>query len=455
MKPFLYFFLLSSKLAVFGSVKNILLIVSDDLKADAINCYGNKTARTPNIDSLAAEGTLFLNAYCQGTVCAPSRASFMRGRYLGKNEITWGEHFQHHGYSSTRVGKIFHMRVPGDIIAGTDGNDVPECWTAKYNIPGKEAHTPGNYACLNLNKFTSELEGRESTKMPNRMFVTVNYQGNGYDQPDWKTATKSIELLHTFKEEKKPFFLATGFIRPHYPNVAPKQYFDLYPYKKITLPFVPDGDLLDMPKMAISNSNSSRFGIDKFPENQKKMWSGYLATVTYMDEQVGRILNALKKLKLDKETAIFFTSDHGYLLGEHNFWQKGNLREEVTRIPLIIKKPNEKPGISKSLVELVDLFPTACEIAGIKIPVSVQGKSLVPVLKNPDAKIKELAFSFVKNGSSMRYKKWAYMKYKDGTEELYDMQNDPKQFNNLASTKKYSKVMENLRYKFKIKAELH
>ena len=125
---------------------------------------------------------------------------------LEKNEITWGEHFQHHGYSSTRVGKIFHMRVPGDIIAGTDGNDVPECWTTKYNIPGKEAHTPGNYACLNLNKFTSELEGRESTKMPNRMFVTVNYQGNGHDQPDWKTATKSIELLHTFKEEKNRFF---------------------------------------------------------------------------------------------------------------------------------------------------------------------------------------------------------------------------------------------------------
>ena len=108
-----------------AKVKNILLIVSDDLKADALACYGSKVADTPNIDQLAKEGTLFQNAYCQGTVCRPSRASFMRGRYHGKKEITWGEHFQKNGYSSTRVGKIFHMRVPGDIIAGTDGDDVP------------------------------------------------------------------------------------------------------------------------------------------------------------------------------------------------------------------------------------------------------------------------------------------------------------------------------------------
>ena len=159
MKLLPYFFLLASTLTVVGSIKNILLIVSDDLKADAINCYGNKTASTPNIDRLASEGTLFQNAYCQGTVCAPSRASFMRGRYFGKNQITWGNIFKIMDIQVQRVGKIFHMRVPGDIIAGTDGQDVAECWSAKYNIPGKEAHTPGNYACLNLNKFTTKLEG--------------------------------------------------------------------------------------------------------------------------------------------------------------------------------------------------------------------------------------------------------------------------------------------------------
>ncbi|HAE12342.1 MAG TPA: iduronate-2-sulfatase, partial [Opitutae bacterium] len=166
-------------LSVHAKVKNVLLIVSDDLKADALACYGNKVAETPSIDQLAREGTLFRNAYCQGTVCRPSRASFMRGRYHGGKQITWGEHFQKNGYSSTRVGKIFHMRVPGDVIAGTDGDDVPACWSAKYNMPGKEAHTPGNYACLNLNKFTTDLKGRQSTRMPYRMFVTVDYVGDG------------------------------------------------------------------------------------------------------------------------------------------------------------------------------------------------------------------------------------------------------------------------------------
>ena len=129
-----YIILFLLPILTWSNAKNIVFIISDDLKADAPNCYGNKSAYTPNIDKLASEGTLFQNAYCQGTVCAPSRASFMRGKYFGKNEISPGEHFQNYGYSSTRVGKIFHMRVPGDIIAGTNGQDVEKCWTAKYNI---------------------------------------------------------------------------------------------------------------------------------------------------------------------------------------------------------------------------------------------------------------------------------------------------------------------------------
>jgi iduronate 2-sulfatase len=431
-----------------SKVKNVLLIVSDDLKADAVGCYGNKLAQTPHLDQLAKEGTLFRNAYCQGTVCRPSRASFMRGRRQGDKGITWGEHFLKNGFSSTRVGKIFHMRVPGDIIAGTDGADVAACWSARYNMPGKEAHTPGNYACLNLNKFTTNLEGRQSTKMPYRMFVTVDYVGDGSDQPDWKAATKSIELLKDFKKNDKPFFLATGLVRPHYPNVAPEQYFARYPHKEMPLPYVPSDDWDDMPKSAVSRSNSKQYGIDKFPDNQRKMWAGYLATVTFMDEQVGRILKALKELGLDQETAVFFTSDHGYLLGEHHFWQKGNLREEVTRVPLIMRVPTSKPGTSSSIVELVDLFPTACDATGLPIPQGVQGKSLLPVLENPKATVKEAAFSFVGKGTSMRTSKWAYMKYGDGSEELYDMNKDPKQFVNLAKSTEHAKALTAIRKQF-------
>ena len=433
-----------------SKVKNVLLIVSDDLKADAVGCYGNKLAQTPHLDQLAKEGTLFRNAYCQGTVCRPSRASFMRGRRQGDKGITWGEHFLKNGFSSTRVGKIFHMRVPGDIIAGTDGADVAACWSAKYNMPGKEAHTPGNYACLNLNKFTTKLEGRQSTKMPYRMFVTVDYVGDGSDQPDWKAATKSIELLKDLKKDDKPFFLATGLVRPHYPNVAPEQYFARYPYKEMPLPHVPSDDWDDMPKSAVSRSNSKQYGIDKYPDNQRKMWAGYLATVTFMDEQVGRILKALKELGLDQETAVFFTSDHGYLLGEHHFWQKGNLREEVTRVPLIMRVPRSKPGTSSSIVELVDLFPTACEATGLPIPQGVEGKSLLSVLENPKATVKEAAFSFVGKGTSMRTSNWAYMKYGDGSEELYDMKKDPKQFVNLAQSTQHAEVLQSLRKQFRI-----
>lgn len=450
MKESLFALFVFLCLSAESKVKNVLLIVSDDLKADAVGCYGNKLAQTPHLDQLAKEGTLFRNAYCQGTVCRPSRASFMRGRRQGDKGITWGEHFLKNGFSSTRVGKIFHMRVPGDIIAGTDGADVAACWSAKYNMPGKEAHTPGNYACLNLNKFTTKLEGRQSTKMPYRMFVTVDYVGDGSDQPDWKAATKSIELLKDLKKDDKPFFLATGLVRPHYPNVAPEQYFARYPYKEMPLPYVPSDDWDDMPKSAVSRSNSKQYGIDKYPDNQRKMWAGYLATVTFMDEQVGRILKALKELGLDQETAVFFTSDHGYLLGEHHFWQKGNLREEVTRVPLIMRVPRSKPGTSSSIVELVDLFPTACEATGLPIPQGVEGKSLLSVLENPKATVKEAAFSFVGKGTSMRTSNWAYMKYGDGSEELYDMKKDPKQFVNLAQSTQHAEVLQSLRKQFRI-----
>ena len=206
-----------------AEIKNVLFLISDDLRANTLGCYGDKFCKTPNIDKLAASGMLFERAYCQGTVCGPSRTSFMHSRYRGSDNITLGQHFKENGFYSARVGKIFHMRVPGDIIAGTDGKDIPACWTEKFNSQGKEAHTPGDYACLNLNIFTNDLEGRQSTRMPHRMFVSVKYKGDGSDQPDHKTASKAIELLQKHKD--KPFFIAAGFVRPHYPDGRPRAVF--------------------------------------------------------------------------------------------------------------------------------------------------------------------------------------------------------------------------------------
>ncbi|MEO1011557.1 MAG: sulfatase-like hydrolase/transferase, partial [Bacteroidota bacterium] len=189
-----------------AKIKNVLFIVSDDLKANVLGCYGNKVCRTPNIDKLASQGVVFNRAYCQGVLCAPSRKSFMYSRYQGNKGITLGEHFKNSGWHTARVGKIFHMLVPGDIVKGRDGLDVVTSWTERYNSAGLEADTPGNYACLNLNIFTTELEGRQSTGMPHRWSVSVNCEGDGSDQPDYKTADKTIELLR--KKKACPCFCA-------------------------------------------------------------------------------------------------------------------------------------------------------------------------------------------------------------------------------------------------------
>ena len=269
---FLLLLLLPVTVHAAPKVENVLFIISDDLKASVLGCYGDKVCKTPNIDKLAARAMVFDRAYCQGLACAPSRTSFMHSRYHGaKGRVNLGQHFKANGFYSARVGKIYHMRVPGDIIAGTDGLDIPSSWTEKFNSPGQEAHTPGDYACLNLNIFTKELEGRQSTRMPHRMFVSVSYEGDGSDQPDHKTASKTIELLRKHKEKR--FLLAAGLVRPHYPMVQPKQYFDPYPWQKMALPRSVPNDLEDMPRLAITRSRSELNGIAKFPDNQKRMLS--------------------------------------------------------------------------------------------------------------------------------------------------------------------------------------
>lgn len=425
-------------------VRNILLIVSDDLKASVLGCYGDKFCKTPNIDRLAARGMVFERAYCQGTVCGPSRQSFMFSRYKGKQGPSLAQHFKENGYYCARVGKIYHMRVPGDIIAGTNGIDHPASWTERFNSPGLEAHSPGEYACLSQDHFTRSPHNRESTKMRERMFVTVATDGNGSDQPDHKTASKTIQLLRQHKEEKKGFFIAAGFVRPHYPMVAPKSYFANYPWQKTPLPHVPDGDLNDIPREGIAGNRNATSGIGKYPDNQKRMWAGYYASVEFMDAQVGRILDELDRLSLYDSTAIVFTSDHGYHLGEHTFWEKGNLHEEVTRVPVILATPGVQPGRSHSITELVDLYPTLAELAGLPVPESVEGTSLLPIVKNPEATVKPAALSFASRGTSLRTPRWHYARYKTGSEELYDMQADPGQYRNLAKSPKHEPKLKQM-----------
>lgn len=416
------------------SIRNVLLLVSDDLKASVLGCYGDEICSTPHLDALAGQSMVFERAYCQGLSCHPSRQSFMHSRYAGDRGSTLGEHLIANGFYSARVGKIFHMRVPGDIIAGTDGNDIPKTWTERFNCEGQEAHTPGLYRLLNFNIETRDLENRQSTRMPHRMFASVESDGDGSEQPDWKAAEKTVALLRQRAESDQRFFLATGFVRPHYPSVAPASYFDDYPYGEIPIPEVPEGDLDDIPKLGKAGTTSQSTGIAKYPDNIRKMWADYYATVTFMDEQVGKVLAELDRLGLRESTLVLFTSDHGYHLGEHHFWQKSKFHEEVTRVPLLVSAPGFEAGRTRSLAELVDMYPTICDLLGVDAPGTAQGESLRPVLEDPGASVRDAAFALKQNsGHFLRTERWAYMRYKDGTEELYDMVEDPGQFTNRAS----------------------
>jgi len=439
---FVFLFLLLPCLQAAPKVENVLFLIADDLKASVLGCYGDRFCKTPGIDRLAAQGLVFDRAYSQGTACGPSRLSLMHSRYEAKaTGPNMGSFFRKKDWYVARVGKIYHMRVPGDIIAGTDGADVPSSWTERFNSSGQEAHTPGDYACLNLNVFTTELEGRQSTRMPHRMFVEVRYEGDGSDQPDHRTATKTIELLREHREG--PFFIAAGFVRPHYPMVAPRQYFEAYPWEDMELPKVPDGDLDDIPKLGIASTRNATNPIGQYPDNQKRMWSAYYASTTFMDEQVGRVLDELDHLGLRESTAVVFTSDHGYHLGEHTFWQKSNLHEEVLRVPLIISSPGRKAGRTKSLVELADLWPTLAELAGHQAPAGVDGKSFAGILEDHSATIRDTAFSsHAGRNYSLRGKRWHYMRYRDGAEELYDMEKDPGEIINLARLPESAPILE-------------
>ncbi|EDM29189.1 iduronate-2-sulfatase [Lentisphaera araneosa HTCC2155] len=434
----------SSYAAQPNKIKNVLFIIADDLKASVLACYGDKICQTPNLDKLASQSIVFDRAYCQGLSCGPSRTSLMHSRYLGSEGINLPEHLKNNGWYTVRVGKIYHMRVPYDIIHGIDGQDIPSSWTEKFNSKGAESHTPGDYACLNKNIFTKSLKNRESSGMKNRMFVSVISEGDGSDQPDVKSAEKTIELLNQRKNE--PFFIATGLVRPHYPNVAPKEFFQNYPWEKIDLPELRNPTSLGIPAAGhprITNSNNS---IGKYPDNQKRMWSAYYATVEFMDRQIGRILDEVDRLGLKSNTAIIFLSDHGYHLGEHGFWQKNNLHEEVTRVPLIAYIPGLAPRRINEVTELVDIYPSLTELLGVYKPKTVQGKSFLPFLKNKTEDFRNSALSLMpgKKGYSIRTEDFSYIRYQNGAAELYNMNKDPKQLVNLIQNPEHKQTISKL-----------
>jgi uncharacterized sulfatase len=468
---------------------NVLYIVSDDLN-NSLGCYGHPLVKSPRIDELASRGVRFDKTYCQYPLCNPSRASFLTGlrpdhtgvlenaTYFRRNRpdcVTLPQLFQKAGYFVARVGKLYHYGVPTQI--GTDGLDDPPSWMQKFNPRGRDKDDEPKIFSLTPGSFGGT---------PSWLAA----DGTDEEQTDGIGAEMTIKLLEQHTNE--PFFIACGFYRPHTPYVAPKKYFEIYPPEKAGVVETPAGDLDDIPPAALT---SRRFDMDE--RLQREARQAYFASITFMDQQLGKLLDALDRLGLRDKTIVVFHSDHGYHLGEHGcLWQKQSLFEESARVPLIISAPGKAAGKAAATpVELIDVYPTLAELAGLEPPKDLDGKSLVPQLTNPGQAGKGFAITQVRRGGggggkkkadkaagdaagakaagvaaqdapakkakkanvgqisgySIRTDRWRYTEWDGGRAgvELYDHEQDPHEFKNLAQDPAHAETVKQLREKLR------
>ncbi len=418
------------------SKPNVLFLICDDLNCD-LGAYGHPQVRSPNIDRLAARGRLFERAYCQYPLCGPSRASFMTGLYPDQNLVkrnaiyirehapdvkTMSQMFRDNGYFATRIGKIYHYNVPKHI--GTSGHDDPYSWNDTFNPRGRDVDDEDKIFSLRPGSFGGTLSWLAA-------------DGTDAEQTDGIAAAEAIRRLKKHAKDKSPFYMAVGLFRPHTPYVAPKKYFDLYPLDSIKVPTEPEGYLETLPEPARKSIRRKKDQVNLKDELARQAIQAYYASITFADAQIGLILDALEATGLAKDTVVLFTSDHGYHMGEHGHWQKTTLFENAARVPLIIAGPGVKaPGKrSTAPAEMVDFYPTLAELCGLKAPSYISGVSLVPALKNPQAKPRQAALTHYANGYSLRTERWRYTEWgengKEGN-ELYDCKTDPAEMNNLA-----------------------
>jgi arylsulfatase A-like enzyme len=412
---------------------NVLLIMADDL-APRLGSYG-APVRTPNIDRLAAQGVSFDRAYSQFPWCAPSRASMLTGtrpdttrvadlatpfRAALPDILTLPQYFRTNGYFSGRVGKIFHQGVPAGI--GEAGPDDPQSWDRVVDPRGRDRDAENG----RLVELTPGIPYGSS------MAYLADAGGDG-DQTDGKVATAAIEMLEANRD--KPFFIGVGFYRPHVPEVAPSRYFDLYPLETIGI------EQQTSAMLARVLPASKAWTPDNFamtPDQQRQMIRAYYAATSYMDAQVGRVLDALEALGLADDTIVVFTSDHGFMLGEHGQWMKNILWEPSARVPLVIRVPGARKSAgrrSPRTVELLDIYPTLLDLAGLPGYPRNQGRSLAPLLARPaDRGWTKPALSQVRGGRSVRTERWRYTEWEGGKlgRELYDHVRDPRELHNLA-----------------------
>ena len=424
---------------------NVLFLIVDDLTT-TVGCYGDRDARTPSIDALAARGVRFDCAYTQFSLCNPSRCSFLTGCYPERTQVydltksfrvglpdvvTLPQLFKNAGYSAGRIGKVFHVSDPKtklDVQLGAplhkdqvilDEAKLAERSEGDLSDPPHKGGNEGN--------------------LYNRCYAPSPHPDK--DFTDYQIAEEAIATLESFKD--KPFFLAVGFIRPHTPYVAPQRFFDLLDPQKIAMPafYQPGSENRSfIPSAALRpNNNIFRFQMPSLQEAREAR-RAYHAATAWSDSQVGRVLAKLKELKLEENTIVLLTGDHGYQLGEHGLWAKQTLFEEGTHVPLIIAGPGVQPGVCAGLVEQVDIYPTLAGLAGLEIPKSVQGMSLQSLVVDPSKPGKPAVFSTMASthtklmGRRVSDGRFCYIEWDDGRggRQLYDHENDPHELTNLA-----------------------
>ncbi len=431
---------------------NVLFIAVDDMNND-LGCYGHPLVKSPNIDRLASKGVGFANAYCQLPLSSPSRSSLLTGLRPDKtrvfdltyhfrqdlpNIVTLPQMFSNNGYYVARVGKMYHYGNPGDI--GTNGLDDKVSWMERVNPAGRDK---------------TALEPDIINYTPKRglgssMSFLADKEGSDIDHTDGKVATETIKLLEKHKDE--PFFIAAGFYKPHCPWVTPRKYFNIYNPVQMSLPEITEDTPQKYPELALASTRPwPYFGIT--PDQAKECILAYYAAISFVDAQIGRLLDALDALGLTDNTIVVFWSDHGYHLGEHGLWFKQSCFEESAKCPLIISAP----GISTSgqlctrTVELLDIYPTLADLTGLKPPDSLEGKSLLPLLKNPAAEWNYPAYTQVQRGyipgHSIRSNEWRYTEWGFGElgVELYNEVTDPNELRNLAKDPAYAEIVREMK----------
>lgn len=415
--------------------KNVLLIIVDDLNT-TLGTYGHPTILTPNIDNLARQGIQFNKAYCNYSVCNPSRSSFLTGvlpETIGITDnlttlqskigdmVTLPMLFRQNGYYTASLGKIFH--------SGGDHNDL-KAWDDLFTFQTTELGKKG-----------------ESKNMTDGVLKWCSWQaaeGDDADQPDGQVANQAIEIIKSNQE--KPFFLAVGFHKPHDPFIAPKKYFDLYPLVDCDPPILPVGWT-----PPYKHSLPGQTGVfNQFTEQDKREFlRSYYACTSFMDAQVGKVLDALKEEGLMENTLIIFFGDHGYHLGEHEWWNKVTIYEKGQNAPMIIVDGKKyAAGVkSNAMIEFIDLYPTLADVCDLKnVPTYLEGRSFKAVLENPLTSFREVVYAVVNRGNmlgkTVKTRDWRYIEWDNGKQgrELYNEMADPLEYINLAENGKYDAV---------------